>query len=111
MKSTIEYDELHKLEFNFFPTSLEKYLPEKGVKETITLKTPRSEKLDPIKKLDYYLQKFLKQKKRPQDIAMTVQEKVLSIMGPLSILWVMVEVNSGSSSSSTVEKWILYLNF
>lgn len=75
MKSTIEYDELGKLEFNFFPTSLEKYLPEKGVKETITLKTPRPEKLDPVKKLDNYLQEFLKQKKRPQHIAMTLDPR------------------------------------
>ena len=71
--------------------------------------TPRPENLDPVKKLDDYLQELLKQKKRPQDIATgntleKVQDKVLDIMGPLSKLWVMVEqVNSGSGSSSTQE--------
>ena len=73
------------------------------------IKTSRPEKLDPIKKLDDYLLEPLKQKNRPQDIAIDntlekVQDKVLDIMGPLSKLWVMVEqVNSGSGSSSTVE--------
>ena len=55
------------------------------------------------------MQAFLKQKKRPQDIAIDntlekVQDKVLDIIGPLSKLWVMVEqVNWGSGSSSTAE--------
>ena len=89
----------------------EKYIPEKYVKEAILIKTPRPENLDPVKKLDDYLQELLKQKKRPQDIAIDntlekVQDKVLDIMGPQSKLWVMVEqVNPGSASgsSSTVE--------
>ena len=73
------------------------------------IKTPRPENFDPVKRLNDYLQKLLKQKKRLQDIAIDktlekVQDKVLDIMGPLSKLWVMVEqVNSGSGSSSTVE--------
>ena len=75
------------------------------------IKTPRPENLDPVKKLDDYLQELLKQKKKPQDIAIDntlekVKDKVLDIMGPLSKLWVMVEqVSSGSASgsSSTVE--------
>ena len=75
----------------------EKYIPQKDVKEAILMKTPRPENLDPVKKLDDYLQELLKQKKRSQD-------KVLDIMGPLSKLWVMIEeVNSGSGSSTTVE--------
>ena len=59
--------------------------------------------------MDDYLQELLKQKKRPQDIAIDntlekVQDKVLDIMGTLSKLWVMPEqVNAGSGSSSTVE--------
>ena len=57
----------------------EKYIPEKGVKEAILMKAPRPENLDPVKKLDDYLQELLKQKKRSQD-------KVLDIMGPLSKL-------------------------
>ena len=87
----------------------EKYIPEKDVKEAILIKTPRPQNLGPVKKLDNYLQGLLKQKRRPQDIAIdntleNVQDKVLDIMGPLSKLWVMVEqVNSGSGSSSTVE--------
>ena len=75
------------------------------------IKTPRPENLDPVKKLDDYLQELLKQKKKPQDIAIDntlekAKDKVLDIMGPLSKLWVMVEqVSSGSASgsSSTVE--------
>ena len=75
----------------------EKYIPQKDVKEAILMKTPRPENLDPVKKLDDYLQELLKQKKRSQD-------KALDIMGPLSKLWVMIEeVNSGSGSSTTVE--------
>ena len=87
----------------------EKYIPEKDVIEAILIKTPRPENFDPVKRLNDYLQKLLKQKKRLQDIAIDktlekVQDKVLDIMGPLSKLWVMVEqVNSGSGSSSTVE--------
>ena len=57
----------------------ENYIPEKDVKEAILTKTPRPENLDPVKKLDIYLQELLKQKKRSQD-------KVLDIMGPLSKL-------------------------
>ena len=73
------------------------------------VKTPRPENLDPVKKLDNYLQVLLKQEKMPQDIVIDntlekVQDKVLDIMGPLSKLWVMIEqVNSGSGSSSTVK--------
>ena len=47
----------------------EKYIPEKDDKEAILIKTPRPENLDPVKKLDDYLQELLKQKTRPQDIA------------------------------------------
>ena len=76
--------------------SLEKNIPEKNVKETTSIKTPRSENLDPVQKMDDYPQEFLRQKKRPQDIAIDntfeqVQDKVLGIMEPLSKLWVMVE--------------------
>ena len=73
------------------------------------IKTPRPENLDPVKKLDDYLQELLNQKKRPQDIVIDntlekVQDKLLDIMGPLSKLLVMIEqVNAGSGSSSTVE--------
>ena len=87
----------------------EKYIPEKDVKEAHMIKTPRPENLDPVKKLDDYLQELLKQKKRPQYISIyytleKVQDKVLCIIGPLPKLWVMVEqVNSGNGSSSTVE--------
>ena len=89
--------------------NLEKYIPEKDVKEAIFIKKSRSENLDPVKKLDDYLQELLKQKKRRQDIVIdntleTVQDKVLDIIVPLLKLWVMIEqVNSGSGSSSTVE--------
>ena len=76
--------------------SLEKNIPEKNVKETTSIKTPRSENLDPVQKMGDYPQEFLRQKKRPQDIAIDntfeqVQDKVLGIMEPLSKLWVMVE--------------------
>ena len=37
----------------------EKYIPEKDVKESILIKTPRPENLDPVKKLDDYLHEFL----------------------------------------------------
>ena len=47
----------------------EKDIPENNVKEAILIKTPRPENLDSVKKLDDYLQELLKQKKRPQDIA------------------------------------------
>ena len=73
------------------------------------IKKPRPENLDPVKKMDDYLQELLKQKKRPEDIAIDntlekFQDKGLDIMGPLLKLWVMIEqVNSGSGSSSTVE--------
>ena len=92
---------------NYANDNSEKYIPEKDVKEAILIKTPRPENLDPVKKLDDYLQELLKQKKRPQDIAIDntlekVHDKVLDIMGPLSKLWVMVEqVNSGSASDSS----------
>ena len=85
----------------------EKYIPEKDVKEAILIKTPRPENLDPVKKLGDYLQEHLKQKKRPQDVAIDntlekVQDKVLNIMGPLLKLWLMLEqVNSGSASGSS----------
>ena len=85
------------------------YIPEKDPKKAILIKTARPVNLDPVKKLDDYLQEFVKQKKRSQDIAIDntlekVQDKLLDLMGPLSKLRVMVEqVNSGSGSSSTVE--------
>ena len=86
-----------------------KYIPETDVKEVILIKTPRRKNLDSVRKLDDYLQELLKQKKRPEYIAVDnalekVQDKVLDIVGPLSKLWVMTEqLNSGSGSSSTVE--------
>ena len=73
------------------------------------IKVRSPENLDPVKKLNNYLQVLLKQEKIPQDIVIDnilekVQDKVLDIMGPLSKLWVMTEqVNSGSGSSSTVK--------
>ena len=73
----------------------EKCIPEKDVKEAILIKAPRPENLDPVKKLNDYLQKLMKQKKRPQHVTIDntlekVQGKVLDIMGPLSKLWVIV---------------------
>ena len=70
---------------------IQKYIPEKDVKEVILIKPSRPENLDSVKKLDDYLQELLKQKKRPQDIVTDntlgkVQDKVLDIMGPLSKL-------------------------
>ena len=64
----------------------EKYISEKYVKKTILIKTPRPENLDPVKKMDDYLQELLKQKKRPQDVAIDStlekgQDKVFNIMG------------------------------
>ena len=47
----------------------EKYIPEKYVRETILIKTPKPESLDPVKIMDDYLQELLKQKKRQQDVA------------------------------------------
>ena len=41
----------------------EKYTPKKDVKEAILIKTSRSENLDPVKKLEGYLQELLKWKK------------------------------------------------
>lgn len=74
--------------------------------------------LNQLKIWNDYLKELLKQKKRPQDIAIEntlekVKEKILGIiMGPLSKLWVMVEeVNSGRNSFSTVGKRLLHLNF
>ena len=69
----------------------EKYIPENNVNEATLIKTPRPDKLDPVKKLDDYLQDLLKQKKSPQDIVIDnilekVQDKVLDIMGRLSKL-------------------------
>ena len=67
----------------------DKYIPEENVNEAISIKTPRPENVDPVKKQDDYLQELLKQKKRPQDIVTgntleKIQDKVLNIMGPLS---------------------------
>ena len=69
----------------------EKYIPENNVNEATLIKTPRPDNLDPVKKLDDYLQELLKQKKSPQDIVIDnilekVQDKVLDIMGRLSKL-------------------------
>ena len=69
----------------------EKYIPENNVNEATLIKTPWPENLDPVKKLDDYLQEPLKQKKSPQDIVIDnisekVQDKVLDIMGRLSKL-------------------------
>ena len=69
----------------------EKFIPEKDVKEANLIKTPRPENLHPVKKLEDNLQELLKQKKRPQDIAIDnilekVQDNVLDNMGPLSKL-------------------------
>ena len=48
---------------------MEKYILEKDVKGAILIKTPRPDNLDPVKKLEDSLQELLKQKKKPQDIA------------------------------------------
>ena len=87
----------------------EEYIPEKDVKEATVIKIPGPENLNPVKKLDDYLQELLKQKKRTQDIAIDkslekVQDKILHIIGPLWKLWAIVEqMNSGSGSSSIAE--------
>ena len=39
--------------------NLEKYIPEKDVKEAILIKTLRPENLDPVEKLENYLHEFL----------------------------------------------------
>ena len=39
-----------------------KYIPEKDVKEAILVKTARSENLDPVNKLEQYLQELLQRK-------------------------------------------------
>ena len=47
----------------------EKYMLEKDVKESILIKAPRPDNLGPVKKLGDSLQELLKQKNKPQDIA------------------------------------------
>ena len=74
----------------------EKYIREKDVKWATLIKAPKPENLDPVMKLDdQKLQKLLKKKKRPQDIAIDNnlerdQDKVLDSIGPLSKLWAMI---------------------
>ena len=80
----------HKI-WQAMQTIIQKYIPEKDVKEAILIKPSRPGNFDSVKKLDDYLQELLKQKKRPQDIVTDntlgkVQDKVLDIMGPLSKL-------------------------
>ena len=41
----------------------EKYVPEKDIKKEILIKTTRPGNLEPVKKLDDYLQELLKKKK------------------------------------------------
>ena len=48
-------------------------------------KTPRPENLESIKKLDDYLQELLKQKKRPQDIA--IDNTLEKLKTKSSTLW------------------------
>ena len=88
-----------------------KYIPEKDVKETILIKTPKQENLDPIKKLNDFLQELLKQKKRLQGIAIyNTLEKVKTKSSTLwdhcknCGLWLSKWTQeAGSSSSNTVE--------
>ena len=68
----------------------EKHIPEKNVKEAILIKKSRPENLHPVKKLNNYLQELLKQKKRPQDIAIDntlekVQDKFLNILAETTV--------------------------
>ena len=71
--------------------NLEKFIPDKDVKEVILLKLPRPENIDPVKKLDDFLSELLKQKKKTVDITIDgtsekIQDKAIDIMGPLSKL-------------------------
>ena len=71
--------------------NLEKFIPDKDVKEAILLKLPRPKNIDPVKKLDDFLLELLKQKKKTVDITIDdtsekIQDKAIDIMGPLSKL-------------------------
>ena len=75
---------------DYVTENTEKYIPDKGVREAILLKLPRSDKLDPVKKLDDFLVELLKQKKNidvsVDNIFEKNQDKVTDIMCPLSKL-------------------------
>ena len=71
--------------------NLEKFIPDKDVKEAILLKLPRPKNIDPVKKLDDFLLELLTQKKKTVDITIDdtsekIQDKAIDIMGPLSKL-------------------------
>ena len=75
---------------DYVTENTEKYIPDKSVREAILLKLPRSDKLDPVKKLDDFLVELLKQKKNidvsVDNIFEKDQDKVADIMCPLSKL-------------------------
>ena len=91
--------------------AMQKYIPEKDVKETILIKTPKQENLYSIKKLNDFLQELLKPKKRLQGIA--IYNTLEKIKRKSSTLWDHCQncglllskwtQEAGSSSSNTVE--------
>lgn len=65
--------------------STENFVSEKYLMETILLKFPRPDNLDPVKEMDDFLVESLKQKKKSKDISVDntfekIEDKVTNIM-------------------------------
>ena len=77
-------------------TQFEKYIPEKCVHDAICEVHPVPNNLDQVKKMDEFLRDLLKEKNENNSLADDeiqgkIQKRTLSVMGPLSKVWLKLE--------------------
>ena len=77
-------------------TQFEKYIPEKSIYNAICEVHPMTNNLNQVKKMDEFLRDLLKEKNKNNSLAINeilgkIQKRTLSVMGPLSKVWLKLE--------------------
>ena len=77
-------------------TQFEKYIPEKSIHNAICEVHPMTNNLNQVKKMDEFLRDLLKEKNKNNSLAINeilgkIQKRTLSVMGPLSKVWLKLE--------------------
>ena len=81
---------------SYAKTQFEKYIPEKSIHDAICELHPVRNNLNQVKKMDEFLRHLLKEKNKNNPLAVDeilgkIQKRTLSVMGPLSKVWLKLE--------------------
>lgn len=85
---------------------LERFVPDKGLKDSILYENPVPSNVIKPKRLDDFFKELLEEQKKRSEMALDdalekIQQKTLNILGPLSKVWLVIEGAIASSDDRT----------